>query len=130
MVSFDNFDVVVEKIKERIGSGGERNFGAQLKRQVNRVYSHRAHFQDALTQIVELYGKITAPKAQRSQVWKARFSMLEGMSNKVLKLYAADYLPEEVDNFILTDPVDRLNLVTKLTHILANEKEGSAVAAE
>jgi hypothetical protein len=130
VVGVDGIEVIIEKIKERIEAGGERNFGAQLKKHVNRVYLHRAHLQDAVVQLVTLYSKITAPKAQRSVAWRARFSMLDGMSAKVLKLYAMDYMPEEVDNFILTDAVDRLNLITRLTNILAEEKEESVVAAE
>lgn len=118
-------EALVDFLKERIEktSEGKRDFSTQLKKHVNRVYFHRAHLQDALVQVFELYDKLTAPKTQRSAAWKARVAVLEGMSNKVLKLYATDYLEDEVDNYILTDEADRATLIAKLATILADDEK-------
>jgi hypothetical protein len=127
-VSVENFDSILPVIKERIES--KKDFANPLKKQMNRVYLHRAHLQDALVQLFDLYGKITQPKGPKNAVWKARYAMLDSMSNKVLKMYAADLLPDEVDNYILSDAADRVTLITKLTSILAEDREDKEESVE
>jgi hypothetical protein len=111
-----------QAVQERIEAG--KKPAGVLGKAVNRIFLHRAQVQDALSTLFSTHNNMVTPGASRkSAVWKARYAMLDGMSNKILKMYAADLLPDEVDNYILSDVADRVSLVTKLTTILAEEKE-------
>lgn len=127
-IPLESPETLVSFLKERIegANEGKRDFSTQLKKHVNRVFFHRAHLQDALTQVFELYERITTPKAPKSAAWKARVSMLEGMDNKLLKMYAVKYLPDEIDSYILSDDADRASLIVKLATILSQDTEEKA----
>lgn len=120
----ESFEVMIPAVQARVESG--KKPAGYLAKALNRIFLHRAHMNDALSILFDTYTKMIVPGASRvSAVWKARYAMLDDMPNKILKEYAKLYLPDEVDNFILTDKDDRVNLVTRLCTILADEKETS-----
>lgn len=127
--SVESVEALQGDVTARIDAG--KKPAGTLAKSINRIYLHRAQMQDALVTLFTTHSNMVSPSVSRkSAVWKARYSMLDSMSNKVLKMYAADLLPDEVDNYILSDAADRVSLVTKLTTILAEDKEETAVEAE
>ena len=118
----ESFDAMMPAVQARVESG--KKPAGYLAKAINRIFLHRAHLQDALSILFDTYVKMSPIKeSAKTAVWKARYAMLDAMPNAILKQYAKLYLPEEVNNFILTDKDDKVNLVTKLCTILADEKE-------
>lgn len=124
----ENVEILRGNVAERINTGKKPS--GTLKKEVNRIYLHRAQLQDALSTLFATHESMVAPKkepaSRKSAVWKARYDLLNDMPRKYLREYGERHLPEEIDNYILSDEGDRVALITKLTTILAGEKETEA----
>jgi hypothetical protein len=122
VLTVESVAVLQQAVQERIEAG--KKPAGVLSKAVNRIFMHRAQVQDALSTLFSTHSNMVTPGASRERaVWRARYAMLDGMSNKILKMYAADLLPDEVDNYILSDAADRVSLISKLATILAEDKE-------
>jgi len=118
---------IMPAVQERIESG--KMPAGVLAKEVGRVVMHTEQLQGALSTLFKTYGRMVgdvkkASGPRVSTAYKARFALLDGMKNKMLKEYARDYIPDEVDNFILTDSGDREALIHRLCTVLVEDVEG------
>jgi hypothetical protein len=52
------------------------------------------------------------------------------MKNKMLKEYASEYIPDELDNYILSDSEERDALIHRLCEVMVQGKESEEVGEE
>jgi len=66
----------------------------------------------------------TAPvkRAKRSAAYRARFALLDGMKDRMLREYARDYIPEEIDDFVLSDAGEREAMIHRLCEVMVEDK--------
>lgn len=110
-----HFDEVVQAIAAKIDSGKKPS--KSLCAQLAKIELYRGHLSNALTELFAIYTAMTThqTRTRTSPALKARQCMLRSMSDKVLKMYASDYM--DVDEYILPD--DREVLITALCGVLA-----------
>lgn len=116
---------IMPAILERI-ERGERPAGV-LKKEVERIALHVEQLNGAVSTLFSTYARMIAPKVVKekklSTAYKARFALLDGMKFKMLKEYARDYIPDEVDNYVISDASEREALIHRLCEVLVEEKE-------
>ena len=112
---------IMPTVHERIAS--EKMPAGVLSKEVARIVLHVGQLEGALKTLFTTYDRMVGTTGKKSAAYNARFSLLDGMSNKVLKAYAEDYIPDEVDNYILSDSAERLAMIERLCAVLVEEKE-------
>ena len=78
---------------------------ATLVKALNRIAHHLEQLTDSTGTLFAAYQNMVKPAVEKKQsaTYKARWDMLKAMPDKVLKSFAAVYIPDEVDNYILPD---------------------------
>jgi hypothetical protein len=118
---------IMPTVHERIAS--EKKPAGVLQKESNRIVLHIAQLSDALSTLFHTYERMTTavPQKRLSTAYKARFALLDSMKNKMLKEYAAEYIPDELDNYILSDSEERDALIHRLCEVMVQAKESEAV---
>jgi hypothetical protein len=121
---------IMTAVHERIASG--KKPAGVLQKESNRIVLHIGQLSDALSNLFNTYERITSvtPKTRMSVAYKARFALLDSMKNKMLKEYAGEYIPEELDNYILSDSEERNALIHRLCEVMVEKREGEEVEEE
>lgn len=121
---------IMPAVNERIAAG--KKPAGILQKESNRVVLHIAQLSDALSNLFNTYERMTyeRPQTRMSAAYKARFALLDSMKNKMLKEYAAEYIPEELDNYILSDSEERNALIHRLCVVMVEKKDGEEVEEE
>ena len=114
---------ILPAVQERIDSG--KKPAGVLSKSLERIYHHTEQLCNAVSTLFETYDRMVSvqPRTRVSAAYKARFSLFDNMKNKMLKEYALDYIPDEVDNYILTDASEREALIRRLCDVMVEEKE-------
>jgi hypothetical protein len=121
----DSFRAMLDAIATRIAAG--KKPAGVLAKAVNAVSFHVEQLERNVTVLLETYDRMisTEPRKRTGSATKARKAMLDGVSDKTLKLFAGDY-DVDTDDYILPD--DRAVLITAILDAMA-EKEQTVVAA-
>jgi lambda repressor-like predicted transcriptional regulator len=121
---------IMAAVHERIAS--EKKPAGVLQKESNRVVLHITQLSDALSTLFNTYERMVSvtPKVRVSTAYKARFALLDSMKNKMLKEYASEYIPDELDNYILSDSEEREALIHRLCVVMVGKKEGEEVEEE
>lgn len=112
---------IMPAVQERIDS--EKMPAGVLSKEVARIVLHVSQLEGALGTLFSTYDRMVGTTKKTSAAYKARYALLDSMSNKVLKMYAEDYIPDELDNYILSDSNERIALIERLCAVLVEEKE-------
>jgi hypothetical protein len=121
---------IMGAVHERIAS--EKKPAGVLQKESRRIVLHMEQLSDALSNLFKAYARMVSvtPKTRVNTAYKARFALLDSMKNKMLKEYAAEYIPEELDNYILSDTDEREALIRRLCEVMVEEKESEEVATD
>lgn len=132
MSIYTTFDDVLTAVQSAIAdTESTRNGKKTYMKELARIAIHRDQLQDALSKLLATYvahlpGEKVA-KTRQSAAYKARYAMLNGMRDKMLRAYAEDFLPDGMGDLILPD--DREVLIAQLCAALADEQSSVTVNA-
>jgi hypothetical protein len=118
---------IMPAVHERIMA--DKKPAGVLVKECKRIVLHMAQLNDALSTLFRTYERMVSvvPQKRLSTAYKARYALLDSMKNKMLKEYASEYIPDELDNYILSDSEEREALIHRLCAVLVIEKEGEEV---
>lgn len=113
---------IMPVIMERIESG--KKPAGVLAKEVGRIAHHVEQLNDALSTLLTTYHRMVSVTPKKLSVaYRARYAVLNSMKPKMLKDYAKDYIPDEVDNFILSDESDKEALIRRLCEVMVEERD-------
>lgn len=95
----------------------EKKPGATYEKCLEQIDLHRDQLAQAYVKLFETYQRKITPSTRTSPIDKTRLDMLQGMKDKMLKLYAEDWLSEdELNDMILPD--DREDMIQAIIEAL------------
>lgn len=111
-------------IAQRIISGAKPS--GTLSKQLERIEHHKQQMIDAYKLLFECYKGMKEPHSRTTAVDKARSEMLQMMDNKMLRVFAAQYLSSDgADSYVL--PEDKGKLIADTVAAMKVKDNGEAV---
>lgn len=114
---------ILPVIQERVEN--EKRPAGVLSKELGRVVLHVDQLNDAVSKLFATYARMVSTVPQKrdrkSNAYKARFALLNGMKDRMLREYGREYFPEEIDDYVLNDPHERETLIHRLCEAVVDD---------